>query len=122
MDQWTPQRRPLSTYGSAFCRRRNFHRIGVGIAGAIIATGLAFIGAAVIRLELLEFLRADTFSIVLGLTFVLIGVTAIAGYGVVRAIEWFSRRCPDECSTKRQQLSGTADEAFTDLLKMLRGI
>jgi len=91
MDQWTPQRRPLSTYGSAFRRRRNFHRIGVGIAGAIIATGLAFIAAAVIRLEMLEFLRADTFSIILALTFVLIGVTAIAGYGVVRAIEWFSR-------------------------------
>jgi hypothetical protein len=48
-------------------------------------------GAAVIRLELFELLRVDTFSIVLGLTFVLIGVIAIAGYGVVRAIEWFSR-------------------------------
>jgi len=59
MDQWTPQRRPLSTYGSAFRRRRNFHRIGVGIAGAIIAIGSALMGAAVIRLELLELLRAD---------------------------------------------------------------
>ena len=65
--------------------------MGLGIAAAIVATGLAFIAAAVIRLELLEFLRTDTFSIVLALTFVLIGVTAIAGYGVVRAIEWFSR-------------------------------
>ena len=91
MDQWTPHRRPLSTYGSAFRRRRNFHRIGVGIAGAVIASGAALIGAAVIRLELFELLRVDTFSIVLGLTFVLIGVIAIAGYGVVRAIEWFSR-------------------------------
>lgn len=91
MDQWTPQRRPLSTYGSAFRRRRNFHRIGVGIAGAVIASGAALMGAAVIRLELFELLRVDTFSIVLGLTFVLIGVIAIAGYGVVRAIEWFSR-------------------------------
>ena len=94
----------------------------MGISGAVIATGAALMGAAVIRLELFELLRVDTFSIVLGLTSVLIGVIAIAGYGVVRAIEWFSRRCPDECSTKRQQLSGTADEAFTDLLKMLRGI
>ena len=50
MDQWTPQKRLVSTYSSAFRRRRGFHRIGVGIAGAIIATGLAFIGAAVIRL------------------------------------------------------------------------
>ena len=91
MDQWTPQRRPLSTYGSAFRRRRNFHRIGVGIAGVVIASGAALMGAAVIRLELFELLRVDTFSIVLGLTFVLIGVIAIAGYGVVRAIEWFSR-------------------------------
>ena len=90
MDQWTPQRRPLSTYGSAFRRRRNFHRIGVGIAGAVIASGAALMGAAAIRLELL-LLRVDTFSIVLGLTFVLIGVIAIAGYFVVRAIEWFSR-------------------------------
>jgi hypothetical protein len=63
----------------------------VGIAGAVIASGAALMGAAVIRLELFELLRVDTFSIVLGLTFVLIGVIAIAGYGVVRAIEWFSR-------------------------------
>ena len=96
MDQWTPQRRVLSTYGSAFRRRRSFHRVGLGIAATIVATGLAFIGAAVIRLELFEFLRADTFSIVLGLTFVLLGVIAISAYGVVRAIEWFSRSCPDE--------------------------
>jgi hypothetical protein len=91
MDQWTPQRRPLSTFGSAFRRRRSFHRLGLGIAAAIVATGFAFVGAAVIRLELLEFLRVDTFSIVLGLTFVLLGVIAISAYGVVRAIEWFSR-------------------------------
>ena len=91
MDQWTPQKRVLSTYGRAFRRRRNFHRMGLGIAAAIVATGLAFIGAAVIRLELLEFLRADTFSIVLGVTFVILGVIAISAYGVVRAIEWLSR-------------------------------
>ena len=50
-----------------------------------------FIGAAVIRLELLELLRADTFSIVLGFSFVLLGVIAIAAYGMVRAIERLSR-------------------------------
>ena len=81
----------MSPHGIAFRRRRGFHRIGVGIAAAIVATGLAFIGAAVIRLELLEYLRADTFSIVLGVTFVILGVIAISAYGVVRAIEWFSR-------------------------------
>jgi hypothetical protein len=48
-------------------------------------------GAAVIRLELLEFLRADTFLIVLGFTLVLLGLVAIAAYGVVRATERFSR-------------------------------
>ena len=91
MDQWTPQRGLLSSYSRVFRRRRSFHRIGVGMAGAIIATGLAFIVAAVIRLELLEVLRADTFSIVLGFTLVLLGMIAIAAYGVVRAIEGFSR-------------------------------
>ena len=34
MDQWTPQRRVLSTYGSAFRRRRSFHRVGLGIAAS----------------------------------------------------------------------------------------
>ena len=62
MDQWTPHRRPLSTYCSAFRRRRNFHRIGVVFAGAVIASGAALMGAAVIRLELFELLRVDTFD------------------------------------------------------------
>jgi len=91
MDQWTPHKRLLSTYSSALRRRRSFHRMGLGIAAAITTTGLAFIGAAVIRLELLELLRADTFSIVLGFSFVLLGVIAIAAYGMVRAIERLSR-------------------------------
>jgi len=91
MDQWTPLRRPLSTYGNAFHRRRNFHRIGLGVAAAIIALGSAFVGASVIRLELFELLRLDTFSMVLGVTSVVIGVIAISAYGVVRAIERFSR-------------------------------
>jgi len=91
MDQWTVQERLMSPHGIAFRRRRGFHRIGVGIAGAIVAIGLAFIGAAAIRLELLEYLGAATFSIVLGLTFVVIGLIAIAAYGVVRAVEWRSR-------------------------------
>ena len=91
MDQWTPQRRPLSSYGTEFRRRRNFHHIGLGIAAAIIAVGSAFIGASVIRLELFEVLRVDTFSVVLGVASVVIGVIAISAYGVVRAIERFSR-------------------------------
>src|SRR5262249_56570169 len=95
MDQWTPQWRPLSTYGSAFRRRRNFHRIGVGIAGAIIAIGSAFLGAAVVRLELLERLRLGNFSLVFGGTPLVIWVIALSAYCVVRAIEPFSRLCPE---------------------------
>ena len=91
MDQWTAQKRLMSPYAIAFRRWRGFHRLGVAIAGAIMATGLAFVGAAVTRLELVELLSADTFAIVLGSAFVLVGVIAIGAYGVVRAIERFSR-------------------------------
>ena len=91
MDQWTAQERLMSPHGIAFRRRRGFHRLGVAIAGATMATGLAFVGAAVTRLELFELLSADTFAIVLGSALVLLGVIAIGAYGVVRAIEWFSR-------------------------------
>ena len=56
-----------------------------------MATGLAFVGAAVTRLELVELLSADTFAIVLGSALVLLGVIVIGAYGVVRAIERFSR-------------------------------
>jgi|SoiMethySBSTD1v2_1073268.scaffolds.fasta_scaffold1620035_2 hypothetical protein len=70
---------------------RGFHRLGVAIAAATMATGLAFVGAAVTRLELVELLSADTFAIVLGSALVVLGVIAIGAYGVVRAIERFSR-------------------------------
>jgi hypothetical protein len=36
----------LGTYSSVSRRRRSFHRLGIAIAGAIIAVGLALIGAA----------------------------------------------------------------------------
>jgi hypothetical protein len=55
-----------------------------------MALGLAFIGAAVTRLELFEMLSAQTFAIVAGFALLLV-VVAIAAYGVVRAIEWASR-------------------------------
>ena len=51
MDQWTAQERLMSPHGIAFRRRRGFHRLGVAIAAATMATGLAFVGAAVTRLE-----------------------------------------------------------------------
>ena len=81
----------LAPYSSASLRRRSFHRLGVAIAGAIIAVGLALIGAAISRLDLFETLGADTLGVIAGFALVLLGVFAIATYGVIRAIEWVSR-------------------------------
>jgi hypothetical protein len=81
----------LGTYSSVSRRRRSFHRLGLAIAGAIMAVGFALISAAAIRLDLLEALGAETFAIVAGFTLVLLGAIAIAAYGLVRAIEWASR-------------------------------
>jgi len=53
--------------------------------------GLALSGAAVNRLDLFETLGAETFVVAAGFALVLLGVIAIAAYGVVRAIEWASR-------------------------------
>ena len=58
---------------------------------AIIAVGLAFVGTAMVRLDLLENLDANAFAMVAGFTLVLLGAVAIASYGVVRAIERASR-------------------------------
>jgi hypothetical protein len=86
MDRFHPR-----TYSGESRQRRSFHRLGVAIAGAIIAVGLALIGAAISRLDLFETLGADTFAVVAGFALVLLGATAIATYGVIRAIEWVSR-------------------------------
>ena len=86
MDRFHPK-----TYGSESRQRRSFHRLGVAIAGAILAIGLALIGAAISRLDLFETLGADTLAVVAGFALVLLGVFAIATYGVIRAIEWVSR-------------------------------
>ena len=63
----------LGTYSSVSRRRRSFQRLGIAIAGAIIAVGLALIGAAMMRLDLLETLGAETFAIVAGFTLVFLG-------------------------------------------------
>jgi len=86
MDRFHPK-----TYGSESRQRRSFHRLGVAIAGAILAIGLALIGAAISRLDLFETLGADTLGVIAGFALVLLGVFAIATYGVIRAIEWVSR-------------------------------
>jgi hypothetical protein len=44
----------------------------LGIAGAIIAVGAAFVGVSVIRLDLFELLRVHTFSVLLGVASIVI--------------------------------------------------
>jgi hypothetical protein len=58
------------------CRRRSFHRLGIGVAGAIIALALAFVGAAFNRLDLFETLSAEILVIVAGFALILLGVVA----------------------------------------------
>ena len=79
-------------YSSTLRRRRSFHRIGITAACMTILVGLAFIAAAVVRLDLLGTPRADLFPMALGFALVALGVLSIASYGVVRAIEWANRR------------------------------
>jgi predicted transporter len=79
-------------YSSVLRRRRSFHRIGITVACMTIVLGLVFIAAAVVRLNLLEAPQADLFPMALGFALVALGVLSIASYGVVRAIEWASRR------------------------------
>ena len=78
-------------YSSVLRRRRSF-RIGITVACMTIVLGLVFIAAAVVRLNLLEAPQADLFPMALGFALVALGVLSIASYGVVRAIEWASRR------------------------------
>ena len=80
----------LGTYSSVSRRRRSFHRLGIAIAGAIIAVGLALIGAAMMRLDLLETLAAETFAIVAGFTLVFLG--GIAKLHKLRISENFTER------------------------------
>ena len=79
-------------YSRVLRRRQSFHRIGIGIAAIVIAAGITLIGAAIVRLDLLQSLRGNDFAIALGCAFVALGVLSIAVYGLVRAIEWVSRR------------------------------
>jgi hypothetical protein len=56
-----------------------------------MALALAFVGAAFNRLDLFETLSAEILVIVAGFALILLGVVAIATYGLVRAIESASR-------------------------------
>lgn len=73
-------------------RRRRFHRLGILVAAIVMATGIGFIAAGVLRFELLEVLRGNTLAIVLGCALVALGALSLVSYGVVRAIEWANRR------------------------------
>jgi hypothetical protein len=53
-------------------------RIGIGIAAIVIAAGIALIGAAIVRLDLLQSLRGNDFAIALGCAFIALGVLSIA--------------------------------------------
>jgi hypothetical protein len=77
---------------TALRRRQSFHRVGITAACMTILAGLAFIAAAVVRLDLLDALQGDVFLMTLGCALLALGILSIASYGVVRAIEWASRR------------------------------
>jgi hypothetical protein len=79
-------------YSSRLRRQRSFHHIGITAACVTTLVGLAFIAAGVMRLELLEEAHRDVFPMALGISLVALGGLSIASYGVVRAIEWASRR------------------------------
>ena len=77
------------TYNSSAARRRRrFHRLGITVAAAVMAIGLAIIAAAVVRLELWEALHEDSLAIVLSMALVPLAVLYLAVYGLVRAIGW----------------------------------
>jgi hypothetical protein len=79
-------------YSSPLRRRRSFHHIGIAAACMTMLVGLAFIAAGMVRLELWEEAHKDVFPMALGIALVALGVSSIASYAVVRAIEWVSRR------------------------------
>ena len=80
-------------FSSALRRRRSFHRIGIGVAAAVMAAGIGLITAAIFRLHLLEETEdSSELAIALGGAMVALSVLSIAAYGVIRAIEWANRR------------------------------
>jgi hypothetical protein len=79
-------------FSSALRRRRSFHRIGIGVAAAVMAAGIGLITAAIFRLHLLEETEdSSELAIALGGAMVVLSVLSIAAYGVIRAIEWANR-------------------------------
>jgi hypothetical protein len=77
---------------SALQRRRSFHRIGIATVIMTTLIGLAFITVGVV---LLKELRVEVSAMAFGVALTALGVLSIVSYGVVRAIEWASRRRAD---------------------------
>jgi hypothetical protein len=73
----------------SFGMAESFHHIGIAAACMTALVGLAFITAGVV---LLKELQVEVSAIALGVALTALGVLSIVSYGVVRAIEWASRR------------------------------
>ena len=80
-----------SMYSSSLRRSRSFHRTGIGVAAGVIIAGVAFVTAAMFRLELLETARSSGFAVALGGAMLVFGILSIASYGLIRVIEWANR-------------------------------
>jgi uncharacterized membrane protein (DUF2068 family) len=78
-------------YSTRLRRSRSFHRLGIGVAAAVMAAGLALLSAATFRLDLLDAARGNELAIAFGGALVVLSVLSIAAYGLIRAIEWANR-------------------------------
>ena len=69
---------------------RNFHRLGLLVAGIVLVTGLLLMTKDALGLRLWDLIPADipilASGIAVGLTG--IGLISLAAYGIVRAIGW----------------------------------
>ena len=69
---------------------RNFHRLGLLVAGIVLVTGLLLMTKDALGLRLWDLIPADipilASGIAVGLTG--IGLISLASYGIVRAIGW----------------------------------
>ena len=69
---------------------RNFHRLGLLVAGTILTAGLLLMAKDALGLRLWDLIPADipilARGVAIGLTG--IGLVSLAAYGIVRAIGW----------------------------------
>jgi hypothetical protein len=69
---------------------RNFHRLGLLVAGIILTAGLLLMAKDALGLRLWDLIPADIPILARGITIGLsgIGLVSLAAYGIVRAIGW----------------------------------